>query len=189
MRTLLIFSGSMYCHIFFYISLTHTFQDVKMTEPAGNRMQNLDLYIGLAFGIWLLVLSLFLYRFIAFFNRLTKGLEVTDLKKVLEKILTRGETNTDEIKALSKRTDLIEEDGKFHIQKVGLVRFNPFKELGGDHSFSLAILDSHDSGIVITSLHTRDRTRVYMKDIKKGKSEFELSAEEKKALANAEKSR
>jgi hypothetical protein len=69
------------------------------------------------------------------------------------------------------------------------VRFNPFKELGGDHSFSLAILDSHDSGIVITSLHTRDRTRVYMKDIKKGKSESELSAEEKSALTSAEKSR
>ena len=116
-------------------------------------------------------------------------MEVTDLKKVLEKILARGESNTEEIKAIEKRVDLVEEDGKFHIQKVGLVRFNPFKELGGDHSFSLAILDSNNSGIVITSLHTRDRTRVYMKDIKKGESGFELSVEEKKALANAEKSR
>lgn len=114
---------------------------------------------------------------------------MTDLKKVLEKVLTKGETNTDEIKVLDKRIGLIEEDGKFHIQKIGLVRFNPFKELGGDHSFSMAILDAHDSGVIITSLHTRDRTRVYMKDIKKGKSMFELSAEEKKALIDAEKSR
>ena len=116
-------------------------------------------------------------------------MEVTDLKKVLEKILKRGEANTDELKILGRRIDLIEEDGKFHIQKVGIIRFNPFKELGGDHSFSLAILDSHDSGIIITSLHTRDRTRVYMKDIKKGKSGFELSAEEKKAFVNAQRSR
>ncbi|HUC95261.1 MAG TPA: DUF4446 family protein [Candidatus Saccharimonadales bacterium] len=160
-----------------------------MTQSAKNRMQNLGFFIFFIIGIWLLTLSFFLYRFIVLFNKLTKGLEVTDLKKVLEKILARGESNTEEIKAIEKRVDLVEEDGKFHIQKVGLVRFNPFKELGGDHSFSLAILDSNNSGIVITSLHTRDRTRVYMKDIKKGESGFELSVEEKKALANAEKSR
>jgi hypothetical protein len=116
-------------------------------------------------------------------------MEVTDLKEVLEKILAKGQVNTDELKTLEGRVNLIEDDGKFHIQKVGLVRFNPFKELGGDHSFSLAILDSHDSGIIITSLHTRDRTRVYMKDIKKGKSGFELSVEEKKAFTNAQRSR
>jgi Protein of unknown function (DUF4446) len=152
-------------------------------------MQNLGYFIFIFFGIWLLILSFFLYRFITFFNKLTKGMEVTDLKKVLERILKSGEANTDELKTLERRVDLIEEDGKFHIQKVGIVRFNPFKELGGDHSFSLAILDSYDSGIIITSLHTRDRTRVYMKDIKKGKSGLELSSEEKKALSNAQKSR
>jgi hypothetical protein len=169
--------------------LTQNAPDVKMTQPAKNRMQNLDIYVFIIFGVWLLILSFFLYRFVAFFNKLTKGLEVTDLKKVLEKVLAKGEANTDEIKVLDKRISQLEEDGKFHIQKIGLVRFNPFKELGGDHSFSMAILDAHDSGIILTSLHTRDRTRVYMKDIKKGKSVFELSAEEKKALIDAEKSR
>lgn len=152
-------------------------------------MQNFVLYLLIIFGIWLLTLSFFLFRFITLFNKLTKGVEVTDLKKVLENILAKGKANTDEIKILEKRINLIEEDGKFHIQKIGLIRFNPFKELGGDHSFSMAILDSRSSGIIITSLHTRDRTRVYMKDIKKGKSSFELSTEEKSALADAEKSR
>ena len=85
--------------------------------------------------------------------------------------------------------DLIEEKDKRHIQKVGLIRFNPFSELGGDHSFCLAILDDRDSGVVITGLHTRDRTRVYIKDIKNGQSSLELSSEEKKALASAEKSK
>jgi len=152
-------------------------------------MQNLSNIIFIFFGVWLLTLSFFLFRFIVFFNKLSKGVEVSDLKKVFEKILKKGEANADELKILGRRVDLIEEDGKFHIQKVGIIRFNPFKELGGDHSFSLAILDSHDSGIIITSLHTRDRTRVYMKDIKKGKSAFELSAEEKKAFINAQRSR
>jgi hypothetical protein len=152
-------------------------------------MQNLGFLFFLIFGIWLLILSFFLYRFLTLFNKLTKGVEVTDLKKVLEKVLSRGDENTKDIDSLNKRLDLLEEDGKSHIQKVGLVRFNPFKELGGDHSFSLAILDAHDSGIIITGLHTRDRTRVYMKEIKKGKSSFELSEEEARALSYAEKSR
>lgn len=136
-----------------------------------------------------MVISIFLFRLVALFNKLTKGVEVTDLKKVLEKVLAQGDVSSKEIRELGKRIDYLEEDGKLHIQKIGMVRFNPFKELGGDHSFSLAILDARDSGIVITSLHTRDRTRVYMKDIKRGKSSFELSAEEKRALSNAEKGR
>ncbi|MGA2910318.1 MAG: DUF4446 family protein [Candidatus Microgenomates bacterium] len=160
-----------------------------MTEPAKNRMQNLVFIVFLIFGIWLLAISVFLFRLVALFNKLTKGVEVTDLKKVLEKVLAQGDVTSKEIKEIVKRIDYLEEDGKLHIQKVGLVRFNPFKELGGDHSFSLAILDSLDSGVVITSLHTRDRTRVYMKDVKKGKSSFELSVDEKRALSNAQKVR
>ena len=184
-----VFSGSFDCHTSFYISLTLTFQDVKITKPAKNRMQNLGYYIFIVFGIWLLIISIFLFRIIALFNKLTKGVEVTDLKKVLEKVLAEGEVTSKKIDEIVKRIDYLEEDGKLHVQRVGLVRFNPFKELGGDHSFSLAILDAQDSGIVITSLHTRDRTRVYMKDIVKGKSGTELSAEEKRALSNAQKRR
>ncbi len=152
-------------------------------------MQTQVLLFFLIGGLWLLGVSIVLFRIFALFNKLTKGVEVTDLKKVLEKILFKEEKNSEEIKGLIKRADYLEEDGKLHVQKVGLVRFNPFKELGGDHSFSLAILNNEDTGIIITSLHTRDRTRVYMKDIKKGKSNFELSADEKKALLVAQKTK
>ncbi len=136
-----------------------------------------------------MALSFFLYRFFALYKKLTKGIEVTDIKKILEKILVRGDENTKNIKEIVKRIDVIDDNDRRHIQKVGLVRFNPFSELGGDHSFCLAILDDRDTGVVITGLHTRDRTRVYMKDIKNGKSSLELSAEEKKAVVNAQKSK
>jgi hypothetical protein len=49
----------------------------------------------------------------------------------------------------------------------------------------LAVLDGEDNGVVITSLHTRDRTRVYMKRVLKGKGDVELSEEEKQALSKA----
>lgn len=140
-------------------------------------------------GVWLIVLTLLLARFLIFFKKLTKGVEVSDLKKVLEKLLLQAEANIKDVKDVNKRVDNLEADVKFHVQKVGLIRFNPFKELGGDHSFSLALLDANDSGVIITGLHTRERTRVYMKDIKKGGSAVELSTEEKKALASAQKKR
>lgn len=143
--------------------------------------------ILIIFGVWLLGLSILNYRIFALFNRLTKGVEVGDLKKILEKILDSESASKKQIEEAFKRINSLEENGKLHIQKVGLVRFNPFRELGGDHSFSLAFLDGKGSGIIITSLHTRDRTRVYMKDVKAGKSSFELSSEEKKALSMAEK--
>jgi len=136
-----------------------------------------------------LVISIVLYRIFALFNKLSRGVEVTDLKKVLEKIFATEAQNEKEISILTKKTNYLEEDAKLHVQKIGLARFNPFRELGGDHSFTLAILDAEDSGVIITSLHTRDRTRVYMKDIKKGKSSSELSGDEKKALSSAQKGR
>ena len=152
-------------------------------------MQIPNLYIFIFFGVWLLALSYFYYRFFSAYNKLTKAVNAGDIKKVLEKILGRGEDNTKNIKEILKKIDDIEEKDRKHIQKIGLVRFNPFSELGGDHSFSLAILDDRNSGVVITGLHTRDRTRVYMKDIKNGKSSLELSSEEKKALDTAQKSK
>ncbi len=152
-------------------------------------MQNIYLIISIILGVWLIVLTLLLARFLIFFKKLTKGVEVSDLKKVLEKLLLQAEANIKDVKDVNKRIDNLEADVKFHVQKVGLIRFNPFKELGGDHSFSLALLDANNSGVIITGLHTRERTRVYMKDIKKGGSAVELSTEEKKALASAQKKR
>lgn len=141
--------------------------------------------IGLS--VWLLILTVALFLQIRFFRKLTKGVKEHELTKILEKILETQDKNSDEIAAIKKEIARLDEEGFLHIQKVGFVRFNPFKEIGGDHSFSLAVLDGKDTGFVITGLHTRERTRIYAKEIKKGKSEVELSSEEKKALEKAGK--
>lgn len=137
---------------------------------------------------WLLILSIVFVVFQRFFARLVKGAKGEDLKTTLEKILALEDKNASDLIRLDRELKRLEDEGKFHIQKLGLVRFNPFKETGGDHSFSLVLLDAKDTGIVITGLHTRERTRIYMKTVKEGKSEFELSEEEKKALFRAQKS-
>jgi len=69
------------------------------------------------------------------------------------------------------------------LHKTGVVRFNPFKEIGGDQSFSIALLNGKNNGLVLSSLHTREGTRVYSKTITGGKSEkHPLTEEEEQAI-------
>lgn len=138
---------------------------------------------------WLLTLTVSLFLLLRFFKRLIRGTKEADLKKVLERVLDAHDKNLRAVRVLEKEIKRLEEEGYLHVQKVGLVRFNPFKEIGGDHSFSLSILDGTDTGFVITALHTRERTRIYAKMINKGKSELSLSKEEKMALEKVQKNR
>ena len=67
-----------------------------------------------------------------------------------------------------------------------MVRFNPFSDVGGDQSFSLALLDKRNNGIVITSLYAREGSRVFGKPIENGLSPHSLSEEEKEAIKKAQ---
>lgn len=69
-----------------------------------------------------------------------------------------------------------------NFQKVKLVRYNPYNDVGGDQSFSLAFLDGNNNGFILTSLHNRAGTRVYSKIVNSGKPEMQLSDEEHKLL-------
>ena len=75
------------------------------------------------------------------------------------------------------------------VQKVGIVRYNAFDDVGSDLCFSVALLDNNDDGIVISGLYARDSSTTYAKPIARGKSKYALSAEEIKALDIARKSR
>ena len=72
-------------------------------------------------------------------------------------------------------------------QGISTVRFNPFKGTGagGDQSFATAILDEEGSGVVLSSLYTRDRVSMYAKPVVNFKSKYRLSYEEKEAIKNA----
>lgn len=166
--------------------MTIFWQDVKII---GLFVTTIDYLVWAAALFWFLALTVAAFWLGSFLNRLTKGVKEGSLTKVLEKILADTEKSDRVEKELARQIEELRQDGRFHIQKVGLIRFNPFSEVGGDHSFALAILDGSNTGFVITSIHTRDRTRLYAKVIKKGKSEIELSSEERKALAEAEKNK
>ena len=111
------------------------------------------------------------------FNLFKKDKEPKDLKEVLK-----------QFEELRKEVEKISQISKASVQKVGLIRYNPFSNVGGDQSFSVALLDGNDDGVVITSLYSREGNRVYGKAVKNGISQYSLSNEEKKAIEEATKS-
>lgn len=86
---------------------------------------------------------------------------------------------------LSRELKASQESFQKAVSRVGIVRFNPFSEKGSDQSFSVAFLNQHGSGIIVTSHFFKEYNRMYAKPIFQGKSEYPLSEEEKKALEKA----
>ena len=109
--------------------------------------------------------------------------EPKDLKEILEQFKVL-EGSFDK---LSLEFENLKKEHQFSVQKVGIIRFNPFSEVGGDQSFSIALLDGNDDGLVITSFYTREGNRVYGKPIEKGKSKYAFSKEEIKAIEVAKR--
>lgn len=137
---------------------------------------------------WLGALTFLLLRIMRTFKRLTGG-EDRDLKSSLDEVLSSVRESRLATEALEKEINALKVKGLESIQKVGLVRYNPFSDTGGNQSFVLALLDGNDSGFVITSLHSRESTRVFAKPVTGGKEEgFEFSKEEVQAVKEAQKS-
>lgn len=152
-------------------------------------MQNTMLYacIGAEIVTLLLVLLIFLkyrrlYRAYDFFMRgkdaetlentiIALGDEIRDLK-------AEDRANKDAIRVLNKNQ-------RSSLQKFGIVRYNAFKEMGGNMSFAIAELDYTNSGFIINTVHSREGCYLYVKTVDCGQTEVLLSAEEKEALEKA----
>jgi len=118
--------------------------------------------------------------------KLIKSGKKESLPALLSDLIEHEKLNKKNIDELARKYDTLVKDGRSHIQKIGLVRFNPFKDTGGDQSFILALVDAENTGVIISSLHTRTGTRWYSKGISRGKGvEYDLSEEEEKALKGA----
>ena len=137
--------------------------------------------------VWLSLITFLLWRNISHYNKLTEGVSTKSMKAVLENLLKDSTQSKKDVDEIIRYCAKIERDSHRSIQKVGLVRFNPFKDTGGDQSFILSLLDGRDNGVVISGLFSRSGTRWYAKRVREGRGvEYELSEEEKKALKEAE---
>jgi len=136
--------------------------------------------------VWILVLTVVVFRMIRHYNKLTQGVSSKTMQEVLSSLLKKYESNANDITTLQEALRYVENDGKLHLQRIGVVRFNPFSDTGGSQSFTLAILDAKDNGIIMTSLYARTGNRWYIKHIKAGLCEdVELSKEEQSAIKKA----
>ncbi len=121
-----------------------------------------------------------------FMKKIGRGNNIDEmLKKYLSDVKEIKQVNA-EIKAYYTKLD---EDISSCIQKVGLVRFNAFKDVGSDLSFAVALLDRNDNGVVLNGLYGSDSSNIYAKPIKNGMSSYQLSDEEQYALEIAEQNK
>ncbi|MBI2268104.1 MAG: DUF4446 family protein [Candidatus Blackburnbacteria bacterium] len=138
-------------------------------------------------ALWLLGLTVWVYRATVHCSRLTGSSDKKDLKTILDNLLLSSTKTSDHVKDVELKMAELGRQVQKHIQKIGVVRFNPFGDTGGNQSFAIAFLDGQDSGVVVLSLHGREGTRVYVKNVKEGVSSYELSKEEAQAVEQARK--
>jgi hypothetical protein len=118
-------------------------------------------------------------------DRLTRDGDGRSLEGVIDAHLDKVFAVAAELDALAARSAVLEAAQRGALQRVGLIRFNPFEDTGGNQSFALALLDGEGNGLVISSLHARTGTRVYGKAVSGGRSDAPLSDEEEQALRQA----
>jgi hypothetical protein len=111
--------------------------------------------------------------------------ESSGIDEILDRQLKRIDSLTERVDALNKLHRELEALGQRTIQKVAVVRYNPFSDTGGDQSFAMALLDSLGNGVVLSSLHSRTDTRVFAKAVHNGRSKYQLSDEEQEAIKKA----
>ena len=107
------------------------------------------------------------------------------IDEILDRQLTRIDSLSERVDALNKLHRELEALGERTIQKVGVIRYNPFSDTGGDQSFAIALLDALGNGVVLSSLHSRTDTRVFAKAVQNGRSKYQLSDEEQDAIKKA----
>ena len=146
--------------------------------------------MGLSAAVVLLLLAVLLLwrrtrRTDSRLRGITRGAEGSSLEAVLDAHLDKVFAVARELDGLGDRMTALEGAQRKAFQRVGLVRYNPFEETGGNQSFALALLDDSGDGWVLSSLHARSGTRVYAKAIKAGRADVGLSAEETAAITRA----
>ena len=114
------------------------------------------------------------------------GKDAQNLESVLREQLENTKELDQEIQELFEISNRLRDLCLKSIHKTAVLRFNPFKEAGGNQSFSVALLDGKNSGAVLSSIHTREGTRVYAKPVVSGEPDgFPFTEEEKTAIQEA----
>lgn len=149
-----------------------------------DNMLSLGLFIF--FGIAILMGAIWIFSTEKRLKRFFLGKKAKDLEEVILQMQNEIMQINKIKQIMGEEISNINKKLKKSIRGVETVRFNPFPDQGSNQSFSIGILNEEGDGVVLSSLYSRERMSVFAKPIKNGKSEYELSNEEKEALSKAE---
>ncbi len=111
-----------------------------------------------------------------------RGKDAESLEEVIVKYLDKIDKLEEENNERKKQINNITENLLITYQKIGIVKYDAFNEMGGKLSFSLALLDKQNNGFILNAMHSREGCYTYVKEIIDGNSYIALGEEEKKAL-------
>lgn len=108
-----------------------------------------------------------------------------NIKDDLEKYMNKVSILEEEIRKFSNYYKEIDNKTEKCLQKVGIVRYNAYKDTGSDLSFAICILDEKNNGFVLNGIYSRDMSNIYAKPIEKGISKYKITPEEQEAINKA----
>lgn len=121
-------------------------------------------------------------RYKNFMRKLGKSENIEEDLETFMYRVDKVEKENSEIKHL---INIVDEDVRNCIQKVGIVRYSAFKDTGSDLSFALALLDEKNNGVVLNGIYSREMSNIYAKPVENGKSTYTISKEEEEAIKKA----
>jgi hypothetical protein len=133
-------------------------------------------------GVALLLLVVWLIALEVRLSRTLRGGGSVSMEEELSIRKRDMERAEEAIADILRRIENIDERLKHKLGTVRTIRFNPFQGTGGNHSFASAFVDEEGSGVVLSSLYSRDKVSIFAKPIKSGHSDIELTGEEEKVL-------
>src|SRR5438105_405059 len=119
---------------------------------------SIELILLLILAIWLALLTFLFWKMRNQYQLFLSGSEKQSLSGFLESVTHSLKDTKKVLNETSMRLTQLESENLVHIQKVGLLRYNPFRDTGGDQSFVLALIDANDTGVVISALYSRSGT-------------------------------
>jgi len=119
------------------------------------------------------------------YSKMMKGMEGANIEQLLLAHIEEVQQTVRKVDSLANDCQRLESISKECVQKVGIIRFNAFENMGSDLSFAIALLDYQNNGVIVSSIYSRSECHTYAKPIIAGNSSYFLTEEEKQALVQA----
>lgn len=157
---------------------------------AGGNLSQIEIVLCVMVGVLALAIVATIVRLARLnrlYQRLTKGTSGGNVEEMLLQHLARVDQLAEGVSRLDSLTANLAAVQKTCMQRVAMVRYDAFEDVGGQQSFAFVVLDAEKSGVAVSSVYSRNDVRVYAKLLENGKPSHPLTKEELQAMSMAER--